>query len=252
MTSNLEDFGLAEMLRTGLGLRRAMRDARTLESGADRACRFLYDHLVAADGGRACVLVRSYKTHAFGALDPSLRAFARRALPSDFAPKEDMRCLTLLASRGDEPAWNDRRDSEGHQAIPLAAASMVERAPMIAGLIRAFGLNIAHVVEPPHEAVRDLEGKSYGVFFVEEAEKSIYIPAQDFVRRYGVRSVVGFGGALAGGDLFAMILFTRVRMNAVSADRFRNIALDVKSLLFGYGANAIFDPAARSRPTVDV
>lgn len=55
--------------------------------------------------------------------------------------------------------------------------------------------------------MRDLRGKTYGVFHVAEARESAYVPAQaDFVVPYGIRSVVGFGGPLATGDLFAVIL----------------------------------------------
>ena len=43
-----------------------------------------------------------------------------------------------------------------------------------------------------------------------EAAGSPYIPAQeDFVQPVGIRSVLGFGGMLPGGDIFVVILFSR-------------------------------------------
>ena len=71
------------------------------------------------------------------------------------------------------------------------------------------------------------------MFHVEEARGSPHIPAQrDFVLRYGITSVVGFGGLLRSGELFAVILFLRARIPAASAARFRTIALDVRSALY--------------------
>jgi hypothetical protein len=113
---------------------------------------------------------------------------------------------------------------------------------MIAQLIRQFGLEIGDVVAPSTEVVRSLEGKTYGVFHVEQAADSRYIPAQaQFVDRYSVQSVLGFGGILAGGDLFAIILFSRAPITSEVADRFRTIALDVKSALLPFAEGPFFD-----------
>jgi hypothetical protein len=58
---------------------------------------------------------------------------------------------------------------------------------------------------------------------------SPYVPAQrEFVIPYGVKSVVGFGGLLPTGDLFAVILFTRVDVPRESAELFKTLALSTK------------------------
>jgi hypothetical protein len=254
MASDLTRFGLTEMLRCSRVLHRAARGRPTMEETARLMCRALYDELRGPDGERACVLVRCYKTHPFGALPADLRRFAHRAIGESDTPAETMRCLTLLASAGSEPQWNARSSSKGHQAIPLPSPRMVEQAPMIAALIRDFGLELADVTNPKPEDVRNLEGKTYGVFHVEQAVGSRSIPAQEeFVARYGVRSVVGFGGALASGDLFAVILFSRVTVSAASAERFRTLALDVKSLYFPFTESSVFDfEDSRPRSTPEI
>jgi hypothetical protein len=242
MASDLTNFGLAEMLRCSRELHRVASGAPTMESTARRVCRALYDELRAPNGDRACALVRCYKTHNFGSLPPDVKPFAKRATGDGEAPRDRMKCLTLLGTVGAEAQWNERWSSKGHQAIPLPSPQMVERAPMIAQLIRSFGLELADVTDPSPEVVRDLAGKTYGVFHVEEAAGSPSIPAQDeFVSRFGIRSVVGFGGSLVTGDLFAVILFSRVPVSAASADRFRTMALDVKTLFFPFGESSIFD-----------
>ena len=242
MASDLTRFGLTEMLRCSRTLHRAAAGAPTMEATARLICRTLYDELRAPDGDRACVLVRCYKTHPYGALPTDLRRFALKATGVYTTPPENMRCLTMLASAGSQPEWNARSNSKGHQAIPLPSPRMVEQAPMIAALIKDFGLELADVTDPKPEDMRNPDGKSYGVFHVEQAVGSPSIPAQgEFVARYGVQSVVGFGGSLATGDLFAVILFSRVTVSASSADRFRTLALDVKGLYFPFTESTVFD-----------
>jgi hypothetical protein len=106
---------------------------------------------------------------------------------------------------------------------------MVEKAPMIAQLIKEMGLELSSVLKPSPDIVRELAGKRHGVFHVQDALGSPYIPAQDeFVRRFGIQSVVGFGGMLPSADFFSVILFSTVRVSPESADRFKSLALDVK------------------------
>ena len=215
-----------------------------MEDAAQRVCRALYDELVTPDASPACALVRCYKTHPYGKLDPELQAFARAVLQGE-TPQPATRCLTLLGTVGEHPAWNARRTSTGHRAIPLPSVDMIEKAPMIAQLIRQFGLDLTDVIQPTTDLVRSLAGKTYGVFHVAEAVGSPYIPAQkDFVLKFGIRSVVGFGGSLPTGDLFAVILFARVAISGETADRFRNLALDVKSGFFPYRDGEIFSGEA--------
>jgi hypothetical protein len=229
------------MIRCGAQLRRTTVGCRSLQSAAGRVCRTLYEELCGESGGRQCVLVRFYVTHPFGRLPTELRDFAASRLPAGHAPSDAMKCLVLLGTSGDMSEWNDCRQSRGHRAIPLPSPQLVAQAPMIAQLIRQFGLELPAVVNPTPESVPALMGRTYGVFHVEDARGSPYIPAQaDFVQRYGVRTVVGFGGALRSGDLYAVILFSKVHVPQESAERFRNVSLDVKSVLYQLDQSAVF------------
>lgn len=184
--------------------------------------------------------MRFYLTYSYERLSPSLKKFADRQLGGVRATP-DMKVLTLIATVGQRPEWSDRRRSLSHQAIPLPSAQIVERAPMIAQLIKQMGLDISVVVKPAPEVVSELAGKTYNVFHVPEAYGSPYIPAQDdFVMPHRIRSVVGFGGVLRTGDLFAVIMFSRDHIPADSAARFKNIALDVKAILFPLAQPATF------------
>jgi hypothetical protein len=253
MSFSLRSFDLREMLRCGLDLRRGTKRATTMEEAAAAAVRYLYDAFrEGAAGERQCALVRFYKTHPFDGLEPELQAFARR-LMGGREPPPGMKCLVLLATAGDEPQWNDRRRSRGHQAIPLPTPRIVEEAPMIAQLIRQFGLQVRDVVHPAPAVVRELEGKTYNVFYVDDARGHHAIPAQEgFVERYGIRSVLGCGGMHLTGDLYAAILFSKVQIPPETADRFRNIALDLKLAIAPFRDDAVFGiraPAAPDTPT---
>ncbi|CAN5333348.1 hypothetical protein BH09GEM1_BH09GEM1_43240 [soil metagenome] len=230
---DIANFTVGGMLRAGVAVRRIVRGSESLEEAADRIVRFLYDGCVDPQSGRrTTVLVRFYKTHPYGDLPLDLKLFAERNTEGG-NPKPTMRCLTLLATAGDEPAWMSRRLSRGHQAIPLPNADIVRRAPMIAGLIEELGFDLESVIRGTAPAVRAADSKTYDVFHVKEAFGSASIPAQDtFVVPYGVTSVLGFGGLLRSGELFAIILFSRAPIPEASASRFRAIALDVRSALY--------------------
>ena len=221
------------MLRAGVAVRRVVRGAESLEEAADRIVRFFYDRCVSPESGaRTTVLVRFYKTHEYGGLPLDLKLFAERNT-GDGTPAANLRCLTLLATAGDEPAWMSRHSSRGHQAIPLPSADIVRRAPMIAGLIEELGFDIESVVRGEVMPERAGHAKTYDVFHVKDAVGSPAIPAQeDFVVPYSVASVLGFGGLLRSGELYAIILFSRAPISDASASRFRAIALDVRSALY--------------------
>lgn len=235
MAFDLADFSLAAMLRCGRGIRRAAQNAVSLPAAADAIVRYLYtDSGPATDGKRACALVRCYRTVSYSLLDRPQRAFAESVLGASQV-NPDMKCLTLIASVGDEAEWNSPSTSRGHRVIPLPSPEIVEQAPMIAQLIRQMGLDIDSVVRPQGDIIPALEGKTYNVFHVEQALGSPYIPAQDdFVIPYGIRSVVGFGGLLRSGDLFSVIMFARVPIGEEPAGRFRTIGLDAKAAFFRF------------------
>jgi hypothetical protein len=248
MTYDLTKFDLGDMLKCSPRLREVAADAPTLESSAQRVCRFLYDELADPAGKRQCALVRCYKTHEFASLEPDLQAFARAAMAGE-DPWPSMKCLTLMSTVGETASWNSRFLSRGHRAIPLPSPEIVQKAPMIAQLIKELGLDLSAVLRPSPEIVRELAGKRHGVFHVENAVGSPYIPAQqEFVQRYGIKSVLGFGGMLPNGDLFAVILFANVPVSPASADRFRTLALDVKSGFSRFADRNIFNQLRLTPP----
>ena len=213
----------------------------SMEEAAQRVVEYLRATLVDAEGSPACVLVRLYKTHPFGELEPGLQEFARAVAGRDLAA--EVRCLTLLGTDGDRPEWQSRRLSQGHQAIPLADAEMVERLPMVLRLITALGLGVDEVVSPTRETARGLAVSSYGVFHVREAAGSPHLPAQDFVLANAVASAVGFGGVLYTGDFYAVVMFSRVEITEQVASNLKILSLPVRVPLLPFAGRSVFSKA---------
>jgi len=240
LTFDLANLSLLDILRCSSGMRRATETSRSIEEAAQRVVRTFYESFATRRGESQCTLVRFYRTQAYGELPKDLQNFAQGKL-AGMRPTPEMRSLVLLATVGDLPEWNDRRNSVAHKAIPLPSVDIVEQAPMIAQLIRSVGFEIAEVVNPRVEILQDDSGKTHNVFHVLNAVGSPFIPAQDeFVLRYGVRSVVGFGGLLTTGEFFAVVMFSKVEVPEESARRFRSIALDLKAILFSFAELPVF------------
>ena len=112
---------------------------------------------------------------------------------------------------------------------------------MIARLINQFGLEVGSVLRPDTTLIGDLSQKTFNTFFVPEALGSPYIPAQDdFVIPYGIKSVLGFGGMLSSGELFAVIMFSKTSIPNQTAQSFRNLAPNVKEAVEPFVGNKVF------------
>lgn len=241
---DLANFSDADALSCGDALASLGAGASSMEEAADRIVNYLYDNLADARQTKSCALVRFYKTHPYGQLDPGLQGFAQQILghPPESA---DMRCLTLLATRGERAEWNLRANSAGHKAIPLPSEDFVSRIPMISRLVSMLGLDVSAVIKPDPGLIADLEQRTYNAFHVPEAVGSPYIPAQkDFVLPFGVRSVLGFGGVLGTGDLYAVIVFAKVHVPREVADRAKSLAKKVKDAVQPFAEARVFATAA--------
>ena len=238
---DLRDFTFTQMIQAGTKLRTLGEGAESMEEASARIVQYLYDNLTSGQAQqKACVLVRMFKTHPFGELDAKPRQFAAAMLQGAVAPPA-MKCLTLLATAGEQPAWNSRTTSQGHQAIPLISEKAIENAPMISQLLAQLGINLSTLQNPGPSLMIEAEQSSFNVFHVPQAKGSPYVPAQkEFVIPYGVESVLGFGGLLPGGDLFAVILFSRVHIPRETADLFKTLALSTKLAIVPFSGGKIF------------
>jgi hypothetical protein len=238
---DLSRFSLADMTRCGVDLRKIGGGARAMEEVADRTVRYLHERLrTPLQNAPACALVRMFVTLPFDVLEPEQREFAAGLLGGTTVPPR-LKCLTLLATAGEERAWNSRKMSTAHKALPLPSAESIARAPMIAQLMRQLGVELGVLLSTDAQLVIDREQHTFNVFYVAEANGSPHIPSQrDFVEPYGIRSVLGFGGLLPTGDLFTTILFTKIHVPRDIADLFKTLALNVKVAILPFSTARIF------------
>jgi hypothetical protein len=238
----MENLTHSTMVECGTTLRSLGASAKHRRVVAERIVNYFYENFRSKDGKPSCVLARCFQTSSYASLPLDYRDAADRLL--DFvAPDNNMRCLALLATRGDKSVWNDPATSINHQAIPLPSVEVVRRAPMIARLIEQFGMPIEQFVAPAHEAgfLLDKTVQNFNVFHVPQALASPFIPAQEsFVEPFGVQSVLGMGGLLGDGEFFAVILFTRVTVTREVAELFRELALSVKAALLPFASDRVF------------
>ena len=238
---DIGNFTLKDMAECSGALRRMGVGASSMEATAERIVRYLYDHFLDGKTGRqAFVLARLFKTHPYSELDEELAGHAGKmiGMPS---PPASMKCLVLLATAGVKAEWNSRRKSEGHQAIPLPSEQFVNRLPMVRQLVQQLGLEIKTLLQPDPKVILDLAQGSYNVFYIADAVGNEYVPAQEeFVIPFGVRSVIGFGGVLPSGNLYATILFSRVRVSPETAEMFKTLALSAGIALLPFVGGRVF------------
>jgi hypothetical protein len=226
---DLATFTKDDMCHCAVTLRNMDERSENIEETAGRIVRYLYENLIdQRTGKKACALIRFFKTHPYMDLSEDLQEVAKAVVKGQSIYRAT-KCLTLLATAGDEPHWNYRQGSRGHQAIPLIDQEFVNRAPMILQLIQQFGLEVSAVIDTAPTLITALPHKAFNVFYVAKALGSPYIPAQkEFVVPYQVQTVLGFGGILPSGELFAVILFSKAAIPLKTANHFKWISAYVR------------------------
>jgi signal transduction histidine kinase len=107
------------------------------------------------------------------------------------AYRSEGEALVLIASRGNEPAWNAVAASRAHRTLALAAAPR----PLVVELV-----------------TRLRAGLAAPVLVADAAASPLVLDQREFVHRHAIRAAVAFGGALADGELLAFVLFLTVRV----------------------------------------
>jgi len=201
------------------------RGAATFADAAQAYADLLWERLQGS-----LVLARVFATVPFGKLPETNRSFVRNLAQSagiDEQVNDDTLVLSLMGSRGREPEWNDRRASQGHVGIPLASAHFINAIPMMSRLLRQLGVGLAWIDRQDTKLVAKTIGVTAGVFYVRAAEEETdvqgrkIIAAQDFVEKYGVKTVFGLGGGFVGTQTFMIcIIFCSEELTKEQAEAF--------------------------------
>lgn len=235
-------FTPQDMAKCSLVLRHLGRNTSSMEASSQKIVNYIYQHFCDSQTGEnTCALVRLFKTHPYGELEDSLQQSARRLMKGS-SPAADMKCWTLLAAAGTQPHWNSRHTAAENTAIPLVSTKLVAQMPAISEIIRQFGLDIPTFLGIEPERFLQLEPAVLNIFHVSEAKGSPFIPEQNsLIIPYQVKSVLGFGGLLPSGSLFAVVMFLKVKIPPSTAEMFKDLALSVKTALSIPGELSVFD-----------
>jgi hypothetical protein len=210
-----------------------LAEAPTLEAAAQLFCERFY-----ATFADFTVLVRIFGTFSYGQLPGADKDFAGTYLArSGAAPQLEAGTpvLTLLGTRGIEEAWCSRTASRDHRAIPLLSDEFVDEIPMIARLLGEIGFPRLANRAAWQFVTRDTVDVN-GLFFVGDAHTTTdergrhIIPSTNFVERYGVKTVFGFGGPYTAAPTFVTaIVFARRALARAQTSRFAPLIGDFKA-----------------------
>lgn len=165
-------------------------------------------------------------------------------LPYDLKQSADPQApfrMVLTGTYGVESAWRDRGKSQSHKLIPVEPGTVRTNLPMFEYLlVGSMGVDL-DVLYQTHDPIEATQTSISGLVHIEDAFDSRYIPAQkNFVRPYGIESLVGFGGLLAGVNreltLYAMLAFSRQHIDEIGAANFQAMQPFVGTMLANTGS----------------
>jgi len=238
---DLTKFSLQDMSEVGDALQQLELKAKNIDELSDMMVQYLFDNLADTQTGeKSSVLVRFFMTYPYSSLDTELRQSVDK-MSDDQSVDQDMKCLKLLATAGVQPEWNSTVHSKEHRVLPLQNENMLKKNIMVHQFIDQMGMGISNVLNPDPKLSSELEGRVFNIYHVPDALGSPYIPAQEeFVIPFGVKSAMGFGGMLPTGNLFALLIFSKVKIPRNTANLFKNIALNVRMAILPFVNEKIF------------
>lgn len=208
--SRLSDCNLERFIPVRNYLER-LPEVPTFEDAAQRTVEVIYSAFRSS-----LVLVRLFITVPYGQLPSATQRVVREAAQAyqiaDLLRQETV-VLSLAGTVGRQPGWNDRKQSRGHQGIPLISSRFVDSIPMTARLLHEMGMSVKWI----DTTSRSLFDQNVGthLFYVPDAETTVdgvlrkVIPDQNFVRTHGVKTVFGVGGSFVAqqSSLLALVVF---------------------------------------------
>jgi hypothetical protein len=137
----------------------------------------------------------------------------------------DTMVVSLIGTRGKKEKWNDRNRSRAHLVVPLLSSSFIKTIPLVAWLMSDTGTGIGWI-----ESQRDrIQVRSLGqmarLVHVDDAATALtsdgfkIVPAQEFVSKYAVRTVLGLGGSYLNRAFVSIILFTNESISPEAAEK---------------------------------
>ncbi|MFX0073045.1 MAG: hypothetical protein ACFFAO_18360 [Candidatus Hermodarchaeota archaeon] len=204
----------------------------SLESAAMKFVSEIYDNFE-----DSIILLRLFLTLPYNELPKETQAFADILAQSvNLKLEPNSYLLTLFGTIGKENEWLNIKDSRGHQAIPLPTPDFVSAIPMMSALMEQMGFQLGWKRGEPEIVAQHIDGMM-GSFYVKDAVSGEdsrgrkIIVAQDFINKYGVKSVFGIGGGrIKGGKIITVICFINETIERKQAILFQPLAVTFRIL----------------------
>jgi serine phosphatase RsbU (regulator of sigma subunit) len=238
-------WGLSDVVAYCTGVRDATTGATTMEDAATRMVRYLRSAFRTTHGRSAFRLGRFFNTAPWADLPDDLRAAVRPAGSAGPEPA-GVRSLILLGMDGERPEWRNRREPAGLPPMLLESVTTAAANPLLTTFVREVGIDLEVFVHG-HRDERDRRRSDFGVLHIEDATDPARMPLQDFVAEHGIRSIVGFGWLQPTGNVAALVLYSRVRIDADAALMLRIIGASLKLALLPFTEAPMF-AGGRPRP----
>ncbi|MYV98120.1 SpoIIE family protein phosphatase [Streptomyces sp. SID3343] len=246
---DLANFTVSDMVVCSSELRQVTAESPTMEDAARAIVQRLRDTFRdPATGQPQLVLTRLFQTMPWRNLTPDLQRHVRQRQP-DVTPHPELRCLTLLGTTGDRVEWRDRTRSRRHQVTAFPNAQAVRRAPMIGAMLDQLGVTAEQIVAGPLPTGSDWD--RHEIHHIPDAPSSDAVPDKDFIRDHDIKSVVGYAGNLPDGELFTVLMFTRVPVPAHIAELFRTVAVSTRLALLPLHTAPLFAGGPTPRTPTD-
>ena len=220
-------FALSDQIETDLN------GCASLEEAANQCARTIYEKFP-----ESVALVRVFGTIPFKRLPSPEREECLRAARMhqvEGSVTQETIVLSLLGTRGVRNEWNQREESRAHRAVPLVSSAFVESIPMIASLMHDMGIGLEWLDATNPEIVVQNRGRLAGMFYVENAERSLdqkgrrIVPAREFVAENNIQTVFGVGGGYFNGMFIVIVFFTRESLTRTEVDKFLPLVYAIKA-----------------------
>lgn len=224
--ADLERFSVDDLVELSARLRELGVGAPSMAAVASEIVETLHTSLRAADGSPACASVRLLKTHRFG----DLPATARR-LTAERAGTEPPGGATSLATL----AWAGSGDVPADWLVlPFDDEASVAASPFLREALIALDVSTEEFLRPVAAQENELHRRPHGIFHVPDATVPYAPVSAEGVRcvaRTGIRSIVAIGGGLLSGDIFLLVICSKVPIDGRVAKLLKTLTPAIKTAL---------------------
>lgn len=243
--ANLAEFSVGDLETMNRHILRLGRGKTSMVEAACEVTGYLYDNLLAADGERACVMVRLYVTQPLSTLPTELQDIARSLAPD---VTDASACMTTLAHNGSAELPAGSLPEE--YVLPFTD-ELTASIPLLPSLLEQVGVDLDSAIDPRRAIDVRLQHRTLNVYSATNlAEDEALLPNplhREVVRQRGIKSLVALAGVLPTGAMLLLILQARIEVPERAVFFLQPLGVAVKAALVPH-ALSIFGERGSSGP----